>query len=1121
MINSALPKKILSLFVGLTLVFAFVPVTAYADEHDGVEQPIEENAEEPQASEEVSGEEAETPIADADQAGDSVDGEGGSSDAEQNGATGNEPPESASNAAVATETTAATEVFGISDEEGDHANSWRYTDGELTVVEPQALTRSVTPAWEWNGSGYVSSNGEIIEGALFKGIDVSEHQGKIDWAKVKADGIDFAIIRCGYGQDQTNQDDDCWEYNVSECERLGIPYGVYLYSYADSVQKASGEADHALRLLNGHNPQLPVYYDLEESSLESASNRALLANMATTFCDKIKSAGYTPGVYANLNWWNNYLTDPVFDQWDRWVAQYNYECRYEGEYSFWQCTSSGSVDGISGNVDINFGFTDKFFGGLVADAKGLRYRLKSGSYVTNELKTVSGKTYYFGSDGYAVKGWKDVGGKRYYFGSDFGAARYETWIGGKLYYFDGSDCSMHTGWLTWWGTDRRSYFGSDGAAYTGLREVGGDLYLFASSGKCETQPYEQFVGGKMYYFDPKDGYRAHTGWLQWWNSLERSYFGDDGAALSGWQTLSGKRYYFDPADSNHTAVYEHWIGGRMYYFDKYGVMHTGWLTWWGTDRRSYFGSDGAAYTGLREVGGDLYLFASSGKCETQPYEQFVGGKMYYFDPKDGYRAHTGWLQWWNSLERSYFGDDGAALSGWQTLSGKRYYFDPADSNHTAVYEHWIGGRMYYFDGSDCSMHTGWLTWWGTDRRSYFGSDGAAYTGLREVGGDLYLFASSGKCETQPYEQFVGGKMYYFDPKDGYRAHTGWLQWWNSLERSYFGDDGAALSGWQTLSGKRYYFDPADSNHTAVYEHWIGGRMYYFDKYGVMHTGWLQWWNSFKRSLFGSDGAAYSGWQTLSGDRYYFNPSDKCATAIYENWIGGKMYYFDKYGVMHTGWLQYWKSNQKSYFDANGVAYQYEHWIDGKMYYFDPKNNCKTHMGWLRWYSDGSYSYFSYNTGAMLTGDQRLNGIRYSFGSNGKTNSYDSVKDSIGQRAQGFSSGTKYLVLVNRDQHKVAVFQRISGAWELVQYYSCVVGASGSPTITGTYRTTGLKKTNLSTDSRARWCTQINGGYFFHSILASESELGKNLSHGCIRLPVNGAKWIYNNIGSGTTINIYN
>ena len=146
MINSALPKKILSLFVGLTLVFAFVPVTAYADEHDGVEQPIEENAEEPQASEEVSSEEAETPIADADQAGDSVDGEGGSSDAEQNGATGNEPPESASNAAVATETTAATEAFGISNEEGDRANSWRYTDGELTVVEPQALTRSVTPA---------------------------------------------------------------------------------------------------------------------------------------------------------------------------------------------------------------------------------------------------------------------------------------------------------------------------------------------------------------------------------------------------------------------------------------------------------------------------------------------------------------------------------------------------------------------------------------------------------------------------------------------------------------------------------------------------------------------------------------------------------------------------------------------------------------------------------------------------------------------------------------------------------------------------------------------------------------------------------------------------------------
>ena len=92
----------------------------------------------------------------------------------------------------------------------------------------------------------MSSNGTPIPGATKKGIDVSVHNGKIDWQKVKNDGIDFAIIRCGYGQNMTSQDDAYWEYNVSECERLGIPYGVYLYSYANTLAKAKSEAQHVL-----------------------------------------------------------------------------------------------------------------------------------------------------------------------------------------------------------------------------------------------------------------------------------------------------------------------------------------------------------------------------------------------------------------------------------------------------------------------------------------------------------------------------------------------------------------------------------------------------------------------------------------------------------------------------------------------------------------------------------------------------------------------------------------------------------------------------------------------------------------------------------------------------------
>lgn len=215
----------------------------------------------------------------------------------------------------------------------DRANSWRYTDGKLTSDVQTFSQRAATHP-----------------NATLQGIDVSAHQGTINWASVKAAGIDFAILRCGYGMDQTDQDDRYFEYNASECERLGIPYGVYIYSYADSVERAESEADHVLRLINGRKLSFPVYYDMEDSSTIGSNYAAI----ASTFCEKILLAGYPVGVYANLYWWNTYLTDDCFDNWHRWVAQYNDSCGYTGEYDMWQYSNTGSVSGISGNVDMNY-----------------------------------------------------------------------------------------------------------------------------------------------------------------------------------------------------------------------------------------------------------------------------------------------------------------------------------------------------------------------------------------------------------------------------------------------------------------------------------------------------------------------------------------------------------------------------------------------------------------------------------------------------------------------------------------------------------------------------------------------------------------------------------------------
>ena len=329
----------------------------------------------------------------------------------------------------------------------DRANSWRYDDGAWVYAEDYAAagasvgdaagddasagdgisSLAYQPGWNWpKVDGGYQSNDESVFPAIRKGIDVSYHQGVINWEKVKADGIDFAILRCGYvrtlGRPQVDLQ---WKRNAQECERLGIPYGVYIYSYAKTVEAAKAEADHVVNTLRGFSPSYPVYFDLEEVSLESTLNRMLLADMATVFCNRISAAGYTPGVYANTNWWNNYLTDPVFSQWDRWVAQYNSKCTYQGAYRLWQCSSSGAVDGITGNVDMNLERDEAF---ATVDMNktwvkdGSTWYLHNGAgKVLTGWQVVNGETYYLRPSGGAmVTGTALVDGVRYWF-SDSGA----------------------------------------------------------------------------------------------------------------------------------------------------------------------------------------------------------------------------------------------------------------------------------------------------------------------------------------------------------------------------------------------------------------------------------------------------------------------------------------------------------------------------------------------------------------------------------------------------------------------------------------------------------------------------------------------------------------------------
>lgn len=195
-------------------------------------------------------------------------------------------------------------------------NSWRYKNGipiQTDESDSNELYSFATPT--------------------MKGIDVSKHQGVINWDSVYGN-IDYAIIRCGYGNDDITQDDSQWYNNANACTRLGIPFGVYIYSYADTTDKAVSEAQHVLRLIQGYNLSFPIYLDMEDK-VQAVLSDSERGNIASVFCNIIQNEGYKVGIYANKNWWTNYLTDSAFNNslWYKWVAQYNSSCTYSGNYT--------------------------------------------------------------------------------------------------------------------------------------------------------------------------------------------------------------------------------------------------------------------------------------------------------------------------------------------------------------------------------------------------------------------------------------------------------------------------------------------------------------------------------------------------------------------------------------------------------------------------------------------------------------------------------------------------------------------------------------------------------------------------------------------------------------------
>lgn len=217
-----------------------------------------------------------------------------------------------------------------------------------------------------------------------RGIDVSKHQGSIDWAKVKADGIEFAILRIGYGGSAPVKDEK-FEENYNNAKANGLLVGAYIYSYADTPSDITREKEAVIKWLDGRHLDLPVFLDLEDKKTEKCT-REEITSFATEFCTYVKKNGYKSGIYANKYWLTNKINTTIFalsGDVTIWLAEWNEETTYKGRYTIWQYTSKGSVNGIKGNVDLNYLYDESVIENENNESSGY-----SGNSIVDYLKSV-------------------------------------------------------------------------------------------------------------------------------------------------------------------------------------------------------------------------------------------------------------------------------------------------------------------------------------------------------------------------------------------------------------------------------------------------------------------------------------------------------------------------------------------------------------------------------------------------------------------------------------------------------------------------------------------------------------------------------------------------------------
>lgn len=596
-----------------------------------------------------------------------------------------------------------------------------------------------------------------------------------------------------------------------------------------------------------------------------------------------------------------------------------------------------------------------------------------------------------------------------------------------------------------------------------------------------------------------------SGWISEGSSR---YYLNNGNRLTGMQNIDGSVYYFDPAHD--------------------GALSYGWL--FTNNKWFYADQSGALVCGWRYIGGQWYWFDSLEGCAMATGRRVIDGHPYLLGT---YGLVSGWCL---DGEVWYYGQNGEILTGWLFTGNKWYWLDPANDGAMSKGIVCVGSSKYYLSESG-AMAVGWafdgLNWY------YAESSGALASGWRLIGGAWYWLDGANDHKMVTGFTAIGNYQYHFSDSGAlsfgwYLSDGGW----------YFSEpsnaSGIVKTGWLTVNGIHYYLDPVAGGKMSVGQFSVDGKDYFAKPSGALACReWVDVQDSAEAGsykvfagsdrvlsgalragkLFTSNGdgelVQARGFVTLGGCKFYADATDGTLCSGWKN-IDGSWYFFDERdSFARSGWL--YKDGSWFYLDLSTFVMR-TGWVavGGSWYYLNSSGRMQT--GWINL---GGTWYWLDSSGTMATGWRIVDGSWQYFMSNGAW-----VSDYMDAKAQGYSSNTNWLILVDTSRCLTSIYTGARGNWTLNRRYVCSTGKASTPTVLGEYQVYG-KGYSFGHGYTCYYYTQFYGDYLFHSSpyyvnsnQVMDPTMGVPSSAGCVRLEIQNAKWIYDNIPYGTKVVTY-